>query len=107
MKWLMTMIQMGQDINVEEHGISYAEEGFTQLYEEALRVNAKYKTDINLATGKGLIIGAALTGLGMYGYNQFKKHRLKDKRMSIEELEKIGIKPIKPETFVTGETNWK
>lgn len=95
------MMQNCQDINVEENGISFAEEGFTQMYDEAVKVNEKYMSDINLATGKGILIGAAGVGLvwlGKKGVDKLKERKLKVS-MTIGEigevLEKQSFKDIK------------
>lgn len=81
MKRLMDILHNYQSINIEEKGISFAEDGFTQLYAEALKANGQYIDELKLATGKGIIIGAVsvgLIGLGVKGFNRFRRHKLKD-----------------------------
>lgn len=93
MNMLVRWITDAQSINVEEKGVSYSEEAFTQLYEEALRLDADHKVDLRFATGRGILIGATgvgLTWLGTLGYNKFKKRKLdgsKEVAVTLDELE--------------------
>jgi phosphopantothenoylcysteine synthetase/decarboxylase len=78
MNMLTRWIKDAQEINVAEKGVSYSEEAFTQLYEEALKLEANHKIELKLATGKGAIIGAAgvgLVALSIKGINKFRKNR--------------------------------
>lgn len=78
MKKLWTMMHDYQEINVAEKGIAFAEEGFTQLFDETVKAGLEHIVDVRNATGKGILIGAAgvgLTWLGVAGINKFRKRR--------------------------------
>lgn len=75
-----------QSINAEENGISFTEESFTDLYNE-------WYTDVQAATVKGVLIGAAGVGLvwiGVAGFNKIKKRKLevlgREVAASLEEV---------------------
>ena len=108
MNMLTRWIKDTQEINVAEKGVSYSEEAFTQLYEEALKLDADHKIELRLATGKGAIIGAAgvgLVALGIKGFNKWRKHRTEDLRLEPEELEAMGLKTFKVKSFEVSDGN--
>ena len=95
MNMLTRWIKDAQEINVAEKGVSYSEEAFTQLYEEALKLEANHKIELKLATGKGAIIGAgvvSLVSLSIRGINKFRKNRQLN-------LDKSGNPKKVPERF--------
>jgi hypothetical protein len=89
MNMLTRWIKDAQEINVAEKGVSYSEEAFTQLYEEALKLEANHKIELKLATGKGAIIGAAGVGLVALGIKGINKIRY---RIDSLILIKVGIR---------------
>ena len=83
MNMLTRWIKDAQEINVAEKGVNYSEEAFTQLYEEALKLDADHKIELKFATGRGTIIGAAgvgLVALTIKGVNKLRKRNLEDKK---------------------------
>ena len=109
MNMLIKWIEDAQAMNVAEKReiVTYTKEAFTQLYEEALKLKGDHKNELKIATGKGMIIGAAAVGLGALGkkgYDKFRKRNLEDgERLDEETLESMGIKVFKPVTFKPGE----
>lgn len=95
MNMLIRWIEDAQRMTVEEKRevVTYTKEAFTQLYEEALKLKGDHKNELKIATGKGIIIGAASVGLGalgLKGYNKFKKRNQEDKvEVPIEDLEEM------------------
>lgn len=91
MNMLTRWIEAAKDLNDAEKGVSYSEEAFNQLYEEAMRLQADHKVELRNATGKGLLIGAAGVGLawvGAVGFKKFRKNKSKKVvEMNIEDFE--------------------
>lgn len=93
MKLLVTMFTKDQDMIAakELHQEKYrqlAEEGFTQIYNDALKMSSEYDSDVKIATVKGVFIGATVAGLigvGVLGYNKFSNLRRKFKKIKKEE----------------------
>lgn len=81
MDTLWTNMQTLQDINTKEKGITFTEEGFTDLYNDVMEVNWEWNNDVILATGKGILIGAVsvgLIGLGVKGLKKLRKRKPDD-----------------------------
>lgn len=106
MKRLWKMMHDYQENNVEGRGINFTEEGFTELFDETVKAGIEHATDVRVATGKGILIGATsvgLTWLGVEGFKKFRKRKLKDGEKVTEVLEDIGTvesfepNAIKPE----------
>jgi hypothetical protein len=78
MKKLLETLSTYQEINVEQKGIQFAEEVFTDLYEEAFSAGMEHIKELRISTGKGALIGAAGVGmvwLSVAGINRFRKKR--------------------------------
>jgi hypothetical protein len=91
MRELMNQLNKIQERNVEQKGINFSEEGLNSLYELALEANEQYYTDLKTATVKGILIGAASTGLvgvGIWGFNKFRKRNSGDD--GGETVEQLG-----------------
>jgi hypothetical protein len=76
MKELMNRLNEIKTIGAEEGSVTFTEDGFNSLYEIAVETSDKYTTDLKTATVKGVLIGAAstgLVGLGIWGFNKFRK----------------------------------
>lgn len=92
MRRLMDMIHRYQEINIVENGISFAEEGFNQLYEEALKANDTRINELKFTLGKGIVIGSVSTGvmiLGVQSFINLRKRKLDivEKENGVEENE--------------------
>lgn len=78
---LWNMMQEYQAISQSEDGISFAKEGFTQLYNATIEQQWEY-SDKNVKNFcAGLAIGAVTTGLtsiGLYAVNKIHKRKKKD-----------------------------
>jgi len=87
MKTLDTWMNDLQEINTKEKGISFTEEAFTQLYDEAMKAKEKHLDELDFAGRNGIVIGAVLMGtvmLGVKGVSTYKKHKLKKKMEEVE-----------------------
>ena len=81
MKQLWRMMHNYQESNVEQKGIKFTEEDFTELFDETVKTGIEYINDVRTATVKGMLIGATstgLVGLGVWGINKFRKRNLTD-----------------------------
>jgi hypothetical protein len=108
MNMLMKWLEDAKKINDEEKGVSYGEEAFNQIYEEAVALVRKHNRDISTATGKGILIGAASTGLVVLGINKInktRKRKSKEVKVSVEDLEKLVDSSIKLELLKIDDTD--
>ena len=91
MQKLWKMMHDYQEINVRDKGIKFAEEGFTQLYEETVKTGKEYIADIKTATGKGILIGATSVGLVWLGKSRINRMR----KQNLEEMERVMEKSLR------------
>jgi hypothetical protein len=109
MKELMNRLQEVKTIGTEEGSVTFTEDGINSLYEIAVEARDKYTTELKTATVKGIIIGAASTGLvgfGIWGVNKFRKRTPKDGPKNGGKKTLKGGKILEPEV-VTIDGNGK
>ena len=108
MNMLMRWLGDAKIINDAEKGVSYGEEAFNQIYEEALKLNADHRIELRAATVKGVLIGATGTGLlalGITGVNKLIKRNRKDEvKMPMRDLEKVLCKSVELDLSEVDET---
>lgn len=83
MKTVETMMQTCQNINLTEGGISFAEEGFTQLYDQSLKDLRTVSSGSAIA---GAMIGVGLSMMSVGIVCLIKKRKLKRKEKEIQVL---------------------
>jgi hypothetical protein len=91
------MLEDYQKINTDEDGISFAKEGFNQLYKEGV-------AGLQWEFVRGTVVGGVTVGvisLGVVGYKKLK-HK-EEKRLSKEELKHMGFKPFEYDSFECNE----
>ena len=78
---LLGKIDAQQTVNVDNDGVNFTGEEFTQLYQDTYEAYYEHIRDVDSATVKGILVGATgigLTWLGVAGWKKFRKHKLKE-----------------------------
>lgn len=90
-----------QKINVEQKGITFTEEEFTQLWDDAAGATV---SELSL-TLKGVAIGAtAVCGIigGKIGWDYYKKRRLREKNVKVDPKVLENVKLANDEVSTDG-----
>lgn len=73
MRRTVEMMRDFQKTNIDEDGITFTKEDFTQLYNAVIKDNWEVKKHVKIDVGLGAIGGLSVAGLAVLGVQAYKK----------------------------------